>query len=134
MLGFGTTSRNISVLEAKFSIYEDLSKEMLDKLERAVDKISEGNNSVALILERHESRLEQADKADLALMELIRDVRHKLIELEKQVAELSKFRWITMGIATSALIVIGSASFFGNILTLEKNDGIIDGVKAPLIQ
>ena len=134
MLGFGTTARNISVLEAKFSIYEDLSKEMLDKLERAVDKISEGNNSVALILERHESRLEQADKADIALMELIKDVRHKLIELEKQVAELSKFRWITMGIATSALIVIGSASFFGNILTLEKNDVIIDGVKAPLIQ
>lgn len=134
MLGFGTTARNISVLEAKFSIYEDLSKEMLDKLERAVDKISEGNNSVALILERHESRLEQADRADLALMELIKDVRHKLIELEKQVSELSKFRWITMGIATSALIVIGSASFFGNILTLEKNNGIIDGVKAPLIQ
>lgn len=134
MLGIGTTAKNISVLEAKFSIYEDLSKEMLDKLERAVDKISEGNNSVALILERHESRLEQADRADLALMELIKDVRHKLIELEKQVAELSKFRWITMGIATSALIVIGSASFFGNLLTLERDSAIIDGVKAPLIR
>lgn len=134
MFAFSTSAKDISVLQAKFSIYEDLSKEMLDKLERAVEKISEGNNSVALILERHENRLEQADKADIALMELVKDVRHKLIELEKQVAELSKFRWITMGVATTALIVIGSASFFGNLLTLERNNATIDQVQAPLIQ
>ena len=47
MLGLG----KLNVLESKLDIYEDLSKEMLDKLERAVDKISENSNRVAIILE-----------------------------------------------------------------------------------
>lgn len=81
MFGFG---KDIQILEAKFSIYEDLSKEMLDKLERAVDKISESNMNVALILERHENRLEQSDRADTAIMELIKDVRNKIGNLEKK--------------------------------------------------
>lgn len=75
--GFGKTE--ISVLEAKFSIYEELSKEMLDKLERAVDKISESNMNVALILERHESRFEQSDRADKAIMSLIERVEKNLM-------------------------------------------------------
>jgi len=116
--GFGN---NVNVLEAKFQIYEDLSKEMLDKLERAVDKISESNQSVALILERHENRLEQSDKADAAIIELIKGINTKLDKLEKRIDELSKFRWMTVGIATAATVVIGSATFFGNLLTHGNN-------------
>ena len=50
----------LAVLESKLDIYEDLSKEMLDKLERAVATISDNSNKVAIILERHESRLEES--------------------------------------------------------------------------
>jgi hypothetical protein len=112
--GFGKTE--ISVLEAKFSIYEDLSKEMLDKLERAVDKISESNHNVALILERHESRLEQADRADKAIMNLIERVEKKLGDLEERVDSIAKFRWMTVGIATAAAVVIGSSGSTSNRL------------------
>jgi transcription termination factor NusB len=115
MFGFG---RDLEVLEAKFQIYEDLSKEMLDKLERAVDKISESNQNVALILERHENRLEQVDKADAAILELIKAINNKLEKLEKKVEDLSKFRWITMGVVTAATLVLGSTTFFGNLLTV----------------
>lgn len=125
-MAFGL-GKDISVLEAKFQIYEDLSKEMLDKLERAVDKISEGNQSVALILERHENRLEQVDKADAALLELIKGINTKLEKLEKKVEDLSKFRWLTMGVATTAIVVIGSATFFGNLLTLGKSGANVSG-------
>ena len=38
----------LAVLESKLDIYEDLSKEMLDKLERAVASISDNSNRVAL--------------------------------------------------------------------------------------
>lgn len=124
MFGFG---RDLEVLEAKFQIYEDLSKEMLDKLERAVDKISESNQNVALILERHENRLEQSDRADHAIMELIKDVKDKLSALEKKVEDLSRFRWVTVGVATTAIVVIGSASFFGNLLTVGKANANIGG-------
>jgi hypothetical protein len=122
--GFGRTE--ISVLEAKFSIYEDLSKEMLDKLERAVDKISESNQNVALILERHESRLEQADRADKAIMNLIERVEKKLDALETRVDGIAKFRWITVGIATAATVVIGSSGFFADLLTSGQSGAIIE--------
>lgn len=126
--------KDLSILEAKFQIYEDLSKEMLDKLERAVDKISESNQNVALILERHENRLEQVDKADAAILELIKGINNKLEKLERKVEDLSKFRWVTMGIATAALVVIGSSTFFGNLLTASKTGGNIGGATTPLIK
>lgn len=117
-MAFGFSPKTeLSVLEAKFSIYEDLSKEMLDKLERAVDKISQSNHNVALILERHESRLEQSDRADKAIMNLIERIEKKLDELENRVDSIAKFRWMAIGIATAASIVIGSSGFFANLLT-----------------
>lgn len=128
--GFGKTE--LSVLEAKFSIYEDLSKEMLDKLERAVDKISESNQNVALILERHENRLEQNDRNDGVIMELIRDVKDRIEKVENRVNELATFRWISVGIATAAVVVIGSASFFGNLLTVGNNGATMGGANTTL--
>jgi hypothetical protein len=128
--GFGKTE--ISVLEAKFSIYEDLSKEMLDKLERAVDKISESNQNVALILERHESRFEQSERADKAIMSLIERVEKKLDELENRVDGITKFRWITIGIATAAAVVIGSSGFFANLLTHGNGSGTVGGANTNL--
>jgi ElaB/YqjD/DUF883 family membrane-anchored ribosome-binding protein len=124
MFGFG---RDLEILEAKFQIYEDLSKEMLDKLERAVDKISESNQQVALILERHENRLEQNDRNDNAIMELIRDVKDRIEKVENRVNDLATFRWISVGIATAAVAVIGSASFFGNLLTVGNNGATMGG-------
>jgi len=124
MFGLG---RDLEVLEAKFQIYEDLSKEMLDKLERAVDKISESNQNVALILERHENRLEQNDKNDNIIMELIKDVKDRIEKVENRVNDLTTFRWISVGIGTAAVIVIGSASFFGNLLTVGKTGGTVGG-------
>jgi pyridoxine 5'-phosphate synthase PdxJ len=124
--------KDLSVLEAKFQIYEDLSKEMLDKLERAVDKISESNQNVALILERHENRLDQVDRSEAAILELIKGINAKLEKLERKVEDLSKFRWITMGVATAATVVIGSAAFFGNLLTLGKTDATMGGATTQL--
>ena len=131
MLGVG---KDISILEAKFQIYEDLSKEMLDKLERAVDKISESNQNVALILERHENRLDQVDRSETAILELIKGINSKLSALEKKVEDLSKFRWVTMGVAATATIIISSAAFFGNLLTVGKFGASIGGVNTPLVK
>jgi hypothetical protein len=124
---FGIGKTEISVLEAKFSIYEDLSKEMLDKLERAVDKISESNQNVALILERHESRFEQSDRADKAIMSLIERVEKKLDDLETRVDAITKFRWVVVGVASAAAMVIGSSGFFGNLLTIGNPGGTVRG-------
>ena len=69
--GFG----KLAVLESKLDIYEDLSKEMLDKLERAVSTISENSNRVSVILERHETRLDEGDKSNQLIIRMIEEMK-----------------------------------------------------------
>ena len=96
----------LAVLESKLDIYEDLSKEMLDKLERAVASISDNSNRVALVLERHESRLDKnEDNAD-AILKLVEKVEEKIDAVEKRVNDLSRFRWISVGVITAALVLL----------------------------
>tara|TARA_B100001094_G_scaffold321605_1_gene369588 strand:- start:289 stop:699 length:411 start_codon:yes stop_codon:yes gene_type:complete len=110
----------VAVLESKLDIYEELSREMLSKLESAVDKISEGNQRIAIVLERHENRLDESDKSDQAILQLVTRVEHNLEDLEKKVDQLSKFRWVTVGVATAAVVILKSAELFGSILTLPQ--------------
>ena len=106
----------LAVLESKLDIYEDLSKEMLDKLERAVGTISDNSNKVAIILERHENRLEEGEKANTAIIQMIKDhqkyddrmfknIDEKMGELDKKVDKNSKF-------------VIGATAVIATFVTL----------------
>lgn len=108
-MSFGV-NKDLSVLEAKFQIYEDLSKEMLDKLERAVNSISKSNQQVALILERHENRLDQVDKADAALLEFTRDLKDKIKEIEKKFDDVAKIKWMTIGCGVVLAVLATSVS------------------------
>ena len=69
--GFG----KLAVLESKLSIYEDLSKEMLDKLEKAVGTISENSNKIAVILERHENRLDESERSDQLILNMLQEIK-----------------------------------------------------------
>ena len=106
----------LAVLESKLDIYEDLSKEMLDKLERAVSTISENSNKIAIVLERHENRLDEGDKANQAIIQMIKDhqkyddrmfknIDDKMGELEQKVERNGKF-------------VIGATAVIATIVTL----------------
>jgi hypothetical protein len=130
--------QKLAVLESKLDIYEDLSKEMLDKLERAVATISENSNRVAVILERHESRLNESDKNDQLIIKMLEDVKaantkehqavlNRIEKVENRVNDLATFRWIATGIGTAAVLVIGSATFFGNLLTVGQAPATIGG-------
>lgn len=130
-MAFGV-GKNLAVLESKFEIYEDVSKEMLDKLDRAVHAISENSNKVAIILERHETKLNDSAKTDQVIIKMMEDIKKESKEnteiiqgritvIENKVQELSKFRWLTVGIATAAIVIIKSADFFAPILNLQNN-------------
>ena len=81
----------LAVLESKLGIYEDLSREMLSKLESAVDKISEGNNRIATILAKHDERIEQSIKSDTLIVKMIEDMKkeknRQQVKLQKQFKE-----------------------------------------------
>ena len=65
----------LAVLESKLNIYEDLSKEMLDKLERAVTTISDNSNKIAIVLERHENRLDDSEKSDQLIIKMMEEMK-----------------------------------------------------------
>ncbi len=109
-------SNQLSVLESKFEIYENLSKEMLDKLERAVASISESSNRVAIILERHQLQIDEANRADEAIMKLIEKVETRMESTEKKVDDLVKFRWITFGVVIAITSAIQFSGFYSRIL------------------
>jgi DNA repair exonuclease SbcCD ATPase subunit len=119
----------IQVLESKLDIYEDLSKEMLNKLENAVATISENSNRVAIVLERHENRLDEGDKANEAILSLIKRVEHNLEDLEKKVDALSRFRWTIAGIGMSLVIALQIPNF----LTIAQDSSRLERQTAPLV-
>ena len=131
----------VAVLESKLNIYEDLSREMLTKLEAAVEKISEGNNRIAQILTKHDERIEQSMKTDALIIKMIDELKeesekdHKVIHeridrLQVEIKSLSKFRWQVGGVLVVAALIIGAGSRIAPIfLTPQPQQVIIEPQK-----
>jgi hypothetical protein len=111
----------VAVLESKLNIYEDLSREMLAKLESAVEKISEGNNRIAQILTKHDERIEQSMKTDTLIIKMIEEVKvqsdkdHKIIheridKIQEELKGISKFKWQAGAIVAAVVLIVGVGS------------------------
>jgi len=128
----------VAVLESKLNIYEDLSREMLAKLEAAVEKISEGNNRIAQILTKHDERIEQSMKTDTLIIKMIDELKeesekdHKVIhdridKIQVEIKAFSKFRWQVGGVLVVAALIIGAGSRLAPIfLTPSQPAAIIE--------
>ena len=106
----------LAVLESKLDIYEDLSKEMLDKLERAVSTISENSNKIAIVLERHENRLDEGDKANQAIIQMIKDHQKYDDRMFKNIDE--KMGVLEQKVEKNNKFVIGATAVIATIVTL----------------
>lgn len=111
----------VAVLESKLNMYEDLSREMLAKLESAVEKISEGNNRIAQILTKHDERIEQSMKTDSLIIKMIDELKdteeknsrilHERIDkIEIEIDSLSKIKWQVGAAAAVIALLIGAGS------------------------
>jgi len=111
----------VTALETKLDIYEELSREMLAKLESAVDKISEGNARIAQILAKHDERIEQSIKSDDLIIKMIDEIKeneeknHRIIhgridKIQEDIKAFSKFRWQVGGVLIVGALVIGAGS------------------------
>ena len=128
----------VAVLESKLDMYEDLSREMLAKLESAVEKISEGNNRIAQILTKHDERIEQTMKSDELIIKMIDEIKlneeknHRIIHeridrIQVDIKAFSKFRWQVGGVLIVAALVIGAGSrIVPFLLTPEPQQVIIE--------
>lgn len=125
----------LDVLESKLNIYESLSREMLDKLENAVDKISESNQRIANILTKHDERIDQSIKTDELIIKMIEDVKYqnsqehksvikRLETVEASVTELSKFKWQAVALVGASVLIVGLVvPFIDNLLQMQYNGG-----------
>lgn len=123
----------MAVLEEKLNVYEELSREMLAKLEAAVDKISEANQNVARILVRHEERLDQTLQSDAAIMKLLDEIKEQrkadMIRIDKElkeikesaedahakISDLSRYRWIVAGAVLLISFVIAESDLLSGM-------------------
>lgn len=117
----------LAVLESKLNIYEDLSREMLSKLESAVDKISEGNSRIASILAKHDERIEQSIRNDDLFVKLIDDLKRftekecgamdqRIDKIDEKIQGLSNFKWQIIGVVGLGVVILGTINAFGPTL------------------
>lgn len=108
--------QKLAVLESKLGIYEDLSKEMLDKLERAVTTISDNSNKIAIVLERHENRLDEGERVNDAIIQMIKDHQkyddRMFKQLDTKIEELNKKT------DRNTRFVIGATAVIATIVTV----------------
>jgi len=121
----------LAVLESKLAMYEDLSREMLDKLETAVEKISEGNNRIATILVKHDERIDQNYKTDQLIIKMVDELKEenkghcsifnqRIEKIEARIEEFVKFRWIVVGVALFASFAFSQSSVVVDLLTPDQ--------------
>ena len=130
----------LEVLQSKLDIYEDLSKEMLDKLERAVSTISDNSNKIAIVLERHENRLDEGERTNDAIIQMIKDhqkyddrmfknIDAKIEELDKKVEKNSKFVVGAMAVIATFVTVLQVAPPIVRLLTQPATAATMEVVK-----
>jgi len=108
--------QKLAVLESKLGIYEDLSKEMLDKLERAVGTISESSNRVAVILERHEGRLDDSEKTDQLLLKMFDEMKAE--NRRDHQATADRIESLQKKVEQNQRFVIGATAVLATIVTV----------------
>ena len=135
--------QKLAVLESKLDIYEDLSKEMLDKLERAVGTISESSNRVAVILERHEGRLDDSEKTDQLLLKMFDEMKaenrrdhqvtaNRIEALQKKVEQNQRFVIGATAVLATIVTVLQVAPPIIRLLTPGATAATMDAVVMPV--
>jgi len=108
----------LEVLQSKLDIYEDLSKEMLDKLERAVSTISENSNRVSIILERHENRLDEGDKSNQLIIKMIGEMETRAEKSHTLLHE--RIDKIQKKVDNNQKFVVGAGAVLATLVTVAQ--------------
>jgi hypothetical protein len=128
-----TLDTKVAILEERLNVYE----QMMGRIDSAIEKISETNQTISKMLAVHEERLGQSGKSDAIIISMIEDVKknitseyleldNKVSDLEVKVEDLFKFRWQVVGVIVTTVVVATIVSqLAGGILTFANYDTTI---------
>ena len=86
----------LAVLQERFKAHEQI----IEKVDTAIQTLSETNQNICKMLAVHDERLDQCNKDDDELCEKVKTI-------ESKVDSLFKFRWQIGGIVALALFLVG---------------------------
>jgi len=117
---FGNDSKvELAVLQERFKAHEQI----IDKVDTAIQTLSETNQNICRMLAVHEERIEQCNKDDTELCKKVDDIETKL-------DGLYKFRWQVGGVLAVAVVVIGTINaFVPRLLTFISTPATLERTK-----
>jgi len=110
----------LAVLEQKFTEFANI----VNRLDDAIDKLSEVSSNVVKMLAVHEERIEQAVKTNDVLFKLVEERKkenekhyertcERIEELEIKIEEVRKVKWMIIGMG---VLVATASSLLGNFV------------------
>ena len=123
-------------IETKVAILEEkihTSEQLMQRIESAIEKLSEVNANVTKMLAVHEQKIESNDKVDDILFTKIDQLKEKMdkdhtVVLSK-LQGLEKKVWIGIGVLAAASFTINNSGLVTRILTPAQDNGRIERLK-----
>jgi methionine synthase II (cobalamin-independent) len=124
-----TIETKVAILEEKLHTTEQL----MQRIESAIEKMSEVSANVTKMLAVHEQKIEGNDKVDAILFAKIDQLSNKMdndhnVVLDK-LQGLEKKVWIGIGIFAVVTLIINNSEMLASILTTTQDNGRIERLK-----
>ena len=131
------TEAKLALLAEKVDMYEH----MMDKIDIAIEKMSDTNQMITKMLAVHNERIDNFSKSDESILKTIEELRdsskiqHKEIEdrisarlrvIETKVEDIVKFRWIVVGAALIISFSLSQSGVVVDLLTPEQQPARIE--------
>jgi hypothetical protein len=124
-----TIETKVAILEEKLHTTEQL----MQRIESAIEKMSEVSANVTKMLAVHEQKIEGNDKVDAILFAKIDQLSNKMdtdhnVVLDK-LQGLEKKVWIGIGVFAVVTLIINNSEMLASILTSTQDNGRIERLR-----
>lgn len=123
-------------IETKVAILEEkihTSEQLMQRIESAIEKMSEVSANVIKMLAVHEQKIDANDKVDTILFTKIDQLSIKMDTDHNTVLDklqgLEKKVWIGIGIFAVITLIINNSEMLSNILTTSQSNSRIERLK-----
>jgi hypothetical protein len=147
MFNKSSNETKIAVLEERLTSYEVMMK----KIDEAIQIMGKTSQSISKMLAVHEEKLEHNNKNDELIIDRIKTIEVKnteehgrvierfealeekiderIINLDKKVDEVTKFRWLVVGALVIVSFVLSQSSMVVDVLTPDSEQIRIERAK-----